>query len=466
MKLVSLNLNSNKNAKSSLICQICSKSDNAPINILCSGCGRSLLAANWIHVFSLVVSLCIVGYHIAGNNNGWFPPTYSLALIFMYIIIILRRNYMALTKFIAFFLFVAPLVFFLRFQYIQDIWLTIFVALMGLIIILYLSVAYLISWLTACKEATLAYTKGVIVISLMLFLVSLIVPTILSKIYPILQTYNSLLDSYNYHVLPYSRLASITRLLREILLVITAIQIMFFALVHAVKRKINPPKPLFDPYTKIPRANIPASNDIIIQLKKFIIIMINVSAATIETFLYFFEIIINVFKYVTELAAKFLWNYISEIFILTRIEITVFINTLFKFLKDHFLIILLCTLIINHVINIYSDFNMFIFNGIFSRHIIINVVAIMIEMIVFIKLITRISLAQVADSITKSNVLFLCTILISLLISSWILWILAHFVQLSPFDNIGVFTKYGSLFLVATTLALVIYTGIKKKLFK
>ena len=147
---------------------------------------------------------------------------------------------------------------------------------------------------------------------------------------------------------------------------------------------------------------------------------------------------------------------------LTQSFIVIFIKTIFYFFKNYTFKLILLFLIASQSNVLIADIFQYIQTGEFANTFAfsVNVLTIFIEIIILIWLLTEYRFLQTLDSVAVTNIWFIFTLAVSMLISSWFLWVLSQFISELAFWQIGDFTKYGSIILVLFIIVLFFVTYI------
>lgn len=267
----------------------CSYESNLSINVLCTKCSRPLLNLNWLHFLIFVVSISVIGFIISYFQNLWIPSLYVESFLLFYILLILRRESSArsLSMFLIFLSF--PFVFLNIHGNFGIIYLDYsYIALIAIAIIYFFS-GYFITWRKACFEHDTTPIKGFSVISFTLFLAVIVTDFVFNRLGTNIIEKKLLIFDIQFSTNEIMAFLKRNIKIREILLVITIIQIMFLALVNAARNRIPRPKNLFSPETYINLMDISHKNALLNTIFRIIQIIVNIS-------LHFYKIATEIMK--------------------------------------------------------------------------------------------------------------------------------------------------------------------------
>lgn len=460
---------SQQDTRKSIKCEYCHDHFNLPTNIFCQSCTMPLIKLRWIHFFILLISISSIGFLIGyyRYDNIWIASIILELIVLSYVLMILRHESTARNHciFLSFLVLQITIISSHGFYIISP--LNLYVGFLIFTGIVYLVVSYLLTHFKICGEHGITIIKGFSVLSLSMFVFFILINIIID--YAINSYMRDEVTLYNIEI-NLSEISSFLKIkikIREILFVITIIQIMFLALVNVVKKEIPRPDPLFKSSEMGPIEGMKKSSK-----SSILTLLYNILTIIGNTFIYFYNIVsiiikttLNTIKIVIEYILKFIWYYAMEILKTINSFIIVFLKINFKFFKKHSLPLFLFLLISIQVDFLIKNIWEYTHTGFFGP-IIFNILLIYVGLIIFIWGIASYRFTEIFNCMILSNTSFILILSITTLISSWILWGISQFIERLPFKEVGHFTKYGSIIILLSLIIIFIYSLVRPDLFK
>ncbi|HMG76641.1 MAG TPA: hypothetical protein VK582_24405 [Pyrinomonadaceae bacterium] len=181
--------------------------------------------------------------------------------------------------------------------------------------------------------------------------------------------------------------------------------------------------------------------------------------------------ILNTVKRWLEYFAKFLVNFVSEMLVLLRTFITVLLSSLVKFgrrvaapLVFSYGIALITLTVVEDIRQniLIQDTTVYAF----LQHLtwpLLHCVLLFLATIVFVWAVGSHKFAETINSVGVSNVYVVFTLVITTLIGSGFLWVLAQFLESSPFKSFGYFTAIGSVGIAIILVGLFIWQNVMRR---
>ena len=427
-------------------CAECKSSRSLLINLVCEQCQRPLFQVHWWWFIPLVFLIFSIGFLLGQIKSTWVPFILVSSLFVIYMLIIFRRS--TSTRRLILFLMVItlPVVFmaFYREQIIpqdasEQTLMYLRIATFGLVGagVIYLLYHYFLEWWSVCQKSNIGWFKGFSVITFTLYLVSL------------------LLDLAN-HSLGFlsPEIASIIENqihFRTILLVLILIHTLSLAFINSAMNRIERPKDIFTNRSAViylwnPK---PFPNPI---LNTFLVMAKSLTNAILTFYKNLGEIlraIANTMKVTIEFIIKLLINYVLEILKLIKVFLTTFFSTAIRFFRGYALPLILCYLIIFGIHLIVQNLYFYINAGEFSHQYSISTfIGVFIGIILLVWSITRYRFSSTLNSVSVSNMWVAFTLFVSTLVASWGLWLVANFLDASPYHEIGYFAAISTILLL------------------
>lgn len=352
---------------------------------------------------------------------------------------ILRGNHILKSLITLLYLILAPVILINNYLNLGPQGKNIFLVILSILIISFLAITYLLTWQEACDENNITIFKGFPIVTFSLFLFIEITDIILVYLYGANYIYQK-------HA-PFQIVAFAKKngSLRGILLVATIIQIMFLALINAVKNKIDRPEKLFKNETNITIITLYHVNSTLNSLYKILQAIINILLNFYKLATDYLKTILNIVFLLIVYIFRFLRNYSLEILRLTDKFIKVLFKTNYYFIRKYAFPLLLLILIVIQINKFVENVFDYINKGnLYLGNSIKIILLIFVETILLIWLTHRYKFIEVVNSVSASNIWVLFYSFVSVLISSWLLWMVSQFVNILPFKSVGNFTIFGT----------------------
>jgi len=220
---------------------------------------------------------------------------------------------------------------------------------------------------------------------------------------------------------------------------------MFLALINAVKNKIDRPEKLFKNETNITIITLYHVNSTLNSLYKILQAIINILLNFYKLATDYLKTILNIVFLLIVYIFRFLRNYSLEILRLTDKFIKVLFKTNYYFIRKYAFPLLLLILIVIQINKFVENVFDYINKGnLYLGNSIKIILLIFVETILLIWLTHRYKFIEVVNSVSASNIWVLFYSFVSVLISSWLLWMVSQFVNILPFKSVGNFTIFGT----------------------
>lgn len=298
-----------------------------------------------------------------------------------------------------------------------------------------------------CKENQISWMKGLSVVTFTLYMIMLLIDNA-NKYFRFLSDEIVSAIEGQLH-------------LRAILLVLIIIHTLSVAYINSLTNSISRPANLFKTTNTIinlwnpPPSRYPILNFVLNVVKALSSFLLHFY----KHFTEFLKSTANIIKLIIEYVFKLVVNYALEILKLIKTFFKIFLLTNLRFFYHYVLPLCLCYLITVAIYFLIQNIYHYI-NGGGLEYPLWSLITIFVGIIFFVWSITRYNFSYTLNSMVVSNLWLSLTLFISTLIASWMLWLVAQFLDKSLFKAVGTFTAVFSIFLA---LVVIIIFSIRPK---